>query len=187
MRLPVHIGRRSALQLLGKSHYLPLSNFTALDLFTLPGISVPRWANKPSLWSITFNIIKKQLITGGILENGLTSQIVEGTPLILSAPESAMLEVFYQVPKSINYEEALELMESLPYLRPEIVEALLKTCTSIRAKRLFLHSAEKFQHEWLGVLNLNPLNLGKGKLKIDEGGSYDAKYLQSLPKIRKSL
>jgi len=52
------------------------------------------------------------------------------------------------VPKRQSFGEALQVMESLTSLRPQIVQGLLENCTSIKTKRLFMHTAEQLNHAW---------------------------------------
>lgn len=78
-------------------------------------------------------------------------------------------------------EYALELMHGLSTLRPEVVQALLQACRSIKVKRLFLWAAEAAQHHWLELLNLNTIDLGKGKRQLYKGGRLDTKYQITVP------
>jgi hypothetical protein len=55
-------------------------------------------------------------------------------------------------------------------LRPGLVMSLLKACASVKVKRLFLALAERHQHQWLRHLNLNKVDLGKGKRMLAPGG-----------------
>jgi hypothetical protein len=68
-------------------------------------------------------------------------------------------------------------------LRSQVVQLLLEKCCLVKVKRLFLHLAEKCQHNWLAELDLNRIDLGHGKRKIGAGGIYDAKYQLSVPKL----
>lgn len=185
LNLPIYIGGKAALQLLGKAHYLPLGDTLFLDLYTLPSTSLPSWISKLSLEAINYKIHKILLFDSVIHTSlGLTKKEINGVDLSVSAPERAIMEVFYDVPQNISYEESILLMENLDRLRPQVVQTLLENCKSIKVKRLFLHAAEKFQHEWLNDVELNKIDLGKGKRRIGEGGDYDSKYQLSVPHIR---
>ncbi len=178
LQLPLHAGGKSALQLLGKAQYVPLVDVASIDLFVSARTTIPSWVNKKDLWDTKFNLIKKNLFNGD-KKTGLITQ--ETNNIEISMPERAILEVFYQVTKTISYQEALQLLENLPFLRPKILQELLNRCTSIKTKRLFMCAAEKFNYEWFGQLNIKKINFGKGKLKIGDGGNYNAKYKLSLP------
>lgn len=67
-------------------------------------------------------------------------------------------------------------MEGLNNLRPSQVQALLEQCNSVKVKRLFLYLAEKSDHEWVHHLQLEKINLGKGKRSVVKGGAYNSKY-----------
>lgn len=67
-------------------------------------------------------------------------------------------------------------MESLTALRPPVVQRLLETCTSVKTKRLFMHSAERLGHRWLADVDLEAVDFGAGKRTIHAGGKLDTKY-----------
>lgn len=92
------------------------------------------------------------------------------------------MEVCARVPRDYSYEEANHLMEGLPTLRPHRVQALLERCTSVKAKRLFLHLAERSGHAWLPGLDLARMDLGSGKRMLIKGGRLDRKYLITVPR-----
>jgi len=184
LRLPVHVGGKTALQLLGQSHYVP-TGFGQQDiqLFAPQGIKLPRWINSAS-WEATFKLFTTQLFDGSQAESvGLLEQVVDGLKVQLSSPERAALEVCYLVPKAVTFQEAALLMENLSRLRPKYVHAMLEGCQSIKAKRLFLYLAEYYQHGWVNELNLKQLNLGEGKQVIAGGGEYSTKYKISVPSL----
>ena len=78
-------------------------------------------------------------------------------------------------------EHTLLLMEGLSTLRPSIVQLLLENCTSIKAKRLFLWSAERVQHTWIHQLDVGRVDLGKGKRQLFKGGPLHSKYMITVP------
>jgi hypothetical protein len=102
----------------------------------------------------------------------------------ISTRERAALELLYLIPEKQQYEEAKALFEGLQGLRPKLVQSLLEDCTSIKAKRLFLHLAEETNQPWFSELKIERVTLGKGKRVIGEGGRFDSKYNISVPKIR---
>ena len=73
-------------------------------------------------------------------------------------------------------------MEGLANLRPQLVEQLLKECTSIKVKRLFLYMADKVRHQWLPFVDQSNLELGKGDRSIAPNGVYIAKFKIIVPK-----
>jgi hypothetical protein len=72
-------------------------------------------------------------------------------------------------------------MQALGNLRPGHVTTLLRACTSVKVKRLFLALAERHRHPWLPHLNLDGVDLGKGKRMLEPGGKLHPKYLITLP------
>ena len=100
----------------------------------------------------------------------------EGIELEVATLERAAFEMMYLVPKRQSYEEALQIMESLASLRPQVVQRLLECCTSVKTKRLFMHAAEKLDHPWLSRLNLSYIDFGSGRRTIHAGGRLDKKY-----------
>ena len=90
--------------------------------------------------------------------------------------EQAAFEMMYLVPKRQSYEEAVQVMESLTSLRPQVLQQLLENCTSVKTKRLFMHAAESTDHAWLKRLDLSKVNFGSGRRTIHAGGHLDKKY-----------
>ena len=152
-------------------------------LFNRSNSRVPLWFRKPNAWDAECAIYQASLFHEDDSDLGLISKPIDGINVYLSSPERAALEILYLVPNKQSYEEAFKLIEALTQLRPNVVQSLLEKCKSIKVKRLFLYLADKFQHPWLSRLDLSKVNLGRGNRVIGQGGSYDAKYQLSLPKI----
>ena len=112
---------------------------------------------------------------------GLTRKEMGTYSIKVSAPERAMMEVLYLVPQEESYEEAKLLMEGLSTLRPELVQALLKNCRSVKVKRLFMHLAEACNLPWVKKVDTKKVNFGKGKRVVVAGGHFDSKYNISVP------
>ena len=84
-------------------------------------------------------------------------------PLIFSSEERAIIEMLQDVPERASIYEAYVLLQGRVNLRPERVSALLRACTSIKAKRLFLALAARQRHAWFKHLDLAGVDCGKGK------------------------
>jgi hypothetical protein len=67
-------------------------------------------------------------------------------------------------------------------LRPRIVMELLKTCSHVRTKRLFLWFAERHSHGWFRKLDVDQVDLGSGKRAVVKKGALDSKYLITVPR-----
>jgi len=186
LSLSIHVGGKTALELLGQAHFIPLGDVKNVILFTIPSTKIPRWFNKNNLWGTRFYIYKTVLFGQKHLSLGLIERQIDSMKLILSSPERAVMEMLYLVPREQTFEEAKLLMENLAQLRPTVVQLLLENCFSIKVKRLFLHLAEQYQHSWVAELNLKKIYLGHGKRVIGKGGEYHSKYQLSLPKLMES-
>ncbi len=183
LELPVHIGAKSALTLLGRAHYVPMQSTPRVFLFSEPGINLPKWCTSHPKWRDQLVLIKRRLLKN-THDKWFVTREINSLPLRLSSPELAILEVMMLIPKHQTYPEAILLMENLSNLRPKVVQSLLECCISIKAKRLFLHAAQKHNHSWLSKLDINNIDLGRGVRTIAEGGSYDAKYQLAVPKLK---
>lgn len=179
LKLPVHVGAKTALQMQGYAHFLPLGKGSTVALFGPPDVKLPAWF-KQHRWGIKVRYTTTNLFAGQA-EQGLTRKELGPYSIKLSAPERAIMEVLYGVPQVDSYEEARLLMEGLTTLRPRLVQALLETCASVKVKRLFMFLAENCKHTWAGKVDLSRVDLGKGKRALVKGGRFDAKYQITVP------
>jgi len=183
LHLPLYVGAKTALELLGQAHFIPMQGIKRVVLFHSSKVKVPLWFRKAKAWDAEFNIYQVSLFQEDDSRLGVINRAIEGVDIYLSSPERAALEILYLVPKKQSFEEASKLIETLTQLRPNLVQSLLEKCKSIKAKRLFLYLADKFQHPWLSKVDLSKVSLGSGNRVIGEGGEYHPKYQLSLPKI----
>jgi len=179
LRLPVHVGAKSALELQGYAHYLPMNELPRIHLYGSPGRPLPAWFKKhPWKSRVRFHLAQ---IFPEKPDLGLTKKSRGDYWVRLSAPERAALELLEAVPREESFEGAGLLLEGLMSLRPDLVQELLESCRSVKAKRLFLYFAEKFGLPWFKQLNLERVDLGKGKRQIVKGGRFDKKYQITVP------
>jgi hypothetical protein len=181
LHLSVHIGSRTALELKGYAHYAR-TNATTLFILSKAGCQLPKWFMNHD-WGVNFYFKTTNLISQEI-ENSLTKYEHKDFEIKISSPERAALEMLYLVPKNQGFDEASHIMENLTTLRPELVQKLLESCNSIKAKRLFLYLSEKHNHDWFAQLDLSKVNLGSGKRVIIKGGKLDSKYKIVVPQER---
>ncbi len=179
MGLPIHAGGKTALQMQGYAHFLPMEQGTTLSLFGNPGVKLPTWFKKYH-WGTKIRYTATNLFTGEA-DHGLTKKDMGSYLVTVSTPERAMMEVLYGVPGEESYEEAKLLMEGLTTLRPRLVQALLEHCVSVKVKRLFMVVAESCRHAWVKKLNVSKVDLGKGKRMLVRGGRLDSKYNITVP------
>ncbi len=171
----IYIAGKTALELQGFGHFLPLGHQRPIWLFGPLGQKLPQWFKKR--WGQEI----KYVMTDFLGEEGITAQDQGGYSLRISSPERAILEVLYFVPNSQSFEEAKLLMEGLATLQPQAMQHLLQGCTSIKVKRLALVLAEYFRHGWLQELDLSKITLGKGKRSLEKSGFLHSKYQITLP------
>lgn len=172
LALPVHPGGVTAIELRGYSHYIPLGARRVI-LFGKPGTKLPTWF-KTHTWSRPMMLVNTDAFA--ITKNTTSTLKVDGVDLEVATFEQAIFEMMHLVPKRQSYEEAIQVMESLATLRPLVVQPLLERCTSIKAKRLFMRTAERASHSWLKRLDPSKINLGSGRRTIHPGGILDKKY-----------
>jgi Transcriptional regulator, AbiEi antitoxin, Type IV TA system/Transcriptional regulator, AbiEi antitoxin N-terminal domain len=176
--LAIHPGARTALELAGYGHFLPLER-QSLMLFGTTGVKLPQWLKQQAqVWQIkyvTTNLFAQSPLLG------LTERRFRDLAINISTPERASLEMLYLVPHTQSVEEAWLLMEGLVTLRPRLVQSLLAACNSIKVRRLFLYLAEQHQHPWFERLDLSAIDLGVGNRSIVSGGRLDPKYQITVP------
>ena len=102
-------------------------------------------------------------------------------PLMLSAPERAILELLDELPDQETFHQADMLMEGLSTLSPTRLQTLLADCRSVKVKRLFFFFADRHRHAWLKRLDRSAIDLGSGKRMLVKGGRFDAKHLITVP------
>lgn len=114
------------------------------------------------------------------------TRLEEGAwPFTRSSPERAYLEILMDVPDTVSFEHADQLMQGLTSLSPRRLEQLLKLTRNIKVRRLFYWFAERQQHIWFKKLSplpaLDELGPGSGKRMIVQGGKLDTKYGITVP------
>jgi len=179
LQLPIHAGGKTALQMQGYAHFLPMGKGTTVSLFGPPDVKLPTWF-KQYRWGIKVRYTATNLFADQA-DQGLTKKDIGPYSIKVSTPERAMMEVLYGVPLVDSYEEARLLMEGLTTLRPRVVQRLLENCVSVKVKRLFMLLAENCKHPWIGKVDLSKVDFGKGKRQLVKGGRFDSKYNITVP------
>lgn len=173
----VHPAGKTALSLLGKAHYLELSPKKAV-VFGGKNEKLPTWC-KTHDWGIQLDYYSSSFLPADI---GLVEVELKTFSIQVSSAARALLECLFLAPKNQELVECYQLMEGLNNLRPNLVQKLLESCTSIKVKRLFLFLAEKANHSWVKHINLEKIDLGSGKRSIVKNGAYNSKYKITVPK-----
>jgi len=171
--LDLHPGAITAFELRAYAQYLALGGGREVVLFGSAPTKLPSWFTRHT-WSQSMSLVT----SNSFGENDRATSIVniDGVDLAVATLERAAFELLYLVPKRQSYDEVLQVMESLTSLRPQIVQRLLENCTSIKTKRLFMHTAEQLNHAWVSRLDLSRVDFGSGKRTIHTGGRLDKKY-----------
>lgn len=182
--LPVHVGAKTALELLGYAHFLPLGKGGGVHLFGSAGQRLPAWFLRQR-WEANVQYHATRLFSDKP-DTGLTEKTIGEFPVRISVPERAALELASLVPQKESFEGAKLLLEGLTTLRPELVQELLEACRSVKAKRLFLYLAEECEHVWVQKLDLARVNLGSGKRSIVSGGHLNARYQITVPEVSRA-
>lgn len=177
--LPIHAGGKTALELQGYAHFVPVGEGGPVYLFGDPGTRLPAWFLRHA-WGVKVVYATQGLFTGN-LKIGLTEKPMGDYPIGLSAPERGLLELLTRVSDGDSLEEAKLLMEGLTGLRPNLVQELLESCRSVKAKRLFLFLADLCGHSWVDKLDALKVDLGKGKRSVVKGGRLDSRYQITVP------
>ena len=200
MQRPPAIGGRTALELSGYEHYLSLGDLRQVTLYgesTLPlwpnalvgPLFVHRNAHRlfpaPSTPAGAAQLRTAAHSGSDALRSGpdhlVWRRLDNGLGVVMSSAERAALEMLEELPNRLSFHEADMYMGSLTALHPKRVSALLTTCASVKAKRLFLWFAERHEHQWFDQLDLENVNLGSGKRSLVGGGKLDAKYGITVP------
>lgn len=180
---PVVVGGLSALSISGLSQYLSLGSTPHIHLYATE--KLPSWLARLSL-PIKF----EGHSTSKLWPDSLSKDIAfvkkhewgeQLPPVYFSCPEKAILEVLMDLPESVSFEHADELMQGLVNLSPRKLDALLKGCKSVKVKRLFFWLAKRQAYPWFDKLNVENYDLGSGKRVVAKGGKLDTEYLITVP------
>lgn len=182
---PIHVGGISALTARGHAQYLPLGGEPSVHLWThaSDARSLPRWVKTIELQQ-RWEVHTERLFDKSAERVGLTGLLtrVRNWELAASAPERAILEVLSLVDETpASFTHAAELFEGLTTLRPAVAQRLLEACRSIKAKRLFVFLASRYDYAWRRKLNLAPVALGSGKRLITRGGRLAPEFSITVP------
>lgn len=157
LKLPIHLGGKSALRRRGATHFLSLREEN-VTLIALPGTTTPGWFKKFD-WGVNIKVSSPCLFENDL---GIDHEEIESFSIRLSSRERAILEMLHFVPHSQSLEEAKLFMQGLNNLRGDLVQNLLESCHSIKVKRLFIRLATEFNFGWLEKLDLKRIDFGAG-------------------------
>ena len=179
LKLSIHCGARTALDLQGYGHYVAFAARTVY-LFGYPGQKLPKWFREYD-WHVKVAYKMTALFPRG-LDDSYVDFPTGDFSIRIASPERAAMEMLYYVPSEQGFDEAERIMESLLTLRPVVAQKLLETCNSVKVKRLFMYMAEKSGLPWVVQLDLGKVDFGKGDRTVVEGGRLDPKYRITVPR-----
>jgi len=178
--MTVHVGGRTALELQGRAHFVPLGRQKKVILVSDQPEQLPAWF-KNYRWEASLEHCCLSLFEH-VPDKAIAKLDCGGFEVVISSAERAVMEQMHLARTNDDVEQAYQLMEGLNTLRPNVVQDLLVNCRSVKVKRLFLWSAETVGHTWFGRLDSSRVDLGKGKRQLYKGGRLDLKYQITVPK-----
>lgn len=177
--LLVHPGGRTALSIQGVSHYVRWQEEQAV-LFALTGTRIPSWFAEHR-WSVKIDFKFTSFLPMDLAQSYNDIQHRDFS-IRISSPERAILEMLYDVPRVVSFDEAGKIAEGLLTLRPLLMQTLLHQCSSIKVKRLMLFYADHYDLPWFSEIDVDKIDLGQGKRSIIKSGRLDSKYQITIPK-----
>lgn len=154
----LHVGGKSALDWYGVRQYV--SQHPVLHLYGWTAGRLPEWFTErfPAEYhrKRLFEERPSALLHVRPFENR------KGAPLV-SAPERALLEVLSEVGVRQSLQEARELVESSYSLRADVLNDLLKHCTSVKTVRLCLQLGRELSQPWASKLDSSQLPKGSDR------------------------
>ncbi len=180
LNMSIHAGGRTALELQGLSHNVPIGEYKKVILISDKPEQIPAWFRNKK-WDAKIEHSCMSLFTG-IPTEASTKSDCGGFEIGISSAERAIMEQIHLTRNNEDIEQAYQLLEGLNTLRPQVVQKLLENCRSAKVKRLFLWSSETLGHEWFLRLDTSRINLGKGKRQVYKRGQFNLRYQITVPK-----
>ncbi len=170
------VGGRTALELQGFAHYLPMRDVQHVHLY---GEAHPTWLKRLDDAG-RYRLHSTKLFGMSADEETIEVDTPIG-PLKCSTPERAILELLDELPKHESAHIVSAAFEGLAPARPRRLEKLLASCTSIKVKRLFFVFADKHGHAWRRHLSPGRFHLGSGPRALFEKAQFHPRYAISVP------
>lgn len=175
----VYVGGLSALEQAGLGHYLQSQR---LHLYSPE--PAPAWLERLDLGVVVTWHGTRRLWPSDSLQQGEGLREAAGPagwPYRIATPEQAYLELLADVPDTVSFEHADQLMQGLTALSPRRLDALLRSCQHVKVKRLFFFFASRHRYGWLRHLDREAYDLGSGKRVVATGGRLDRELLITVP------
>ena len=170
------VGGRTALELQGFAHYLPMRDDRDVHLY---GEAHPSWLKRLD-GADRYRLHGTKLFDMNANDETVKVDSPVG-PLKSSTSERAILELLDELPKHESVHIVDTVFEGLASARPRRLEKLLASCTSIKVKRLFFVFADRHGHAWRRHLSPETFDLGSGPRALFENGHFHPRYRVSVP------
>lgn len=178
LKLPVHVGGETALQLQGYSHFIS-PKLSYCHLYTPTKNKLPKWFTDNE-WGVEIILHISTLFGNKTL--GIKELEQNMIPIKVADAERAILEMLSHVNSESTFLKAWQIMEGMMTLRPAMMQQLLEACNSVKVTRLCLYMSERHQLPWLKSLNKEKFDVGSGNRSIVKGGKLNEKYQITVPK-----
>lgn len=165
----VYVGGISALAQEGVGQYVNMGSTVHLySKFPQPEWSKKIEVDAKIVWHTYGRIWNEDVF---LIGNSLKKKdTVYQWPFWVAHPEQAYLELLAEVPDSISFEYADEIMQGLTFLSPKRLDVLLRGCESVKVKRLFVLFAKRNRYAWFDRLQLDLYDFGAGKRMLVREG-----------------
>jgi len=181
LKLEVHVGGETALELDGLYDQVPQANGQSVYIYGPKGLKLPQWF-KNAKFKVLPVFSKIELFSKEPIQT--YSEIkFSSYGVKVSSRERAILELLSDVPQKKDIASVFNLFHQLSTLRPKVVQSHLENCESVKVKRLFLYIARETHQPWLPEINRTKINLGKGKRVVVKGGRFDQEFQITVPEI----
>lgn len=179
LKLDIHIGGDTALELHGVIDQVPQSKNKEIYLYGAQGTKLPKWFFSKEL---KINTIFSKI---DLFSEDPTSSFVQTKQstysVKISSRERAVFELLSEVPQKRDLESIQPLFIQFATLRSKIIQSHLEKCNSIKVKRLFLYLARESNHSWYKDLDKNKIELGSGNRVIAVNGVLDSEFMITVP------
>lgn len=177
--LHVYPSGKTALELMGRAHFLPLGENPPIQLSLPASERLPEWfTRQPFAANLT---VFNSAVLFDPVSTALTHWEGRNFTIKISTPERAIIELCHLLPHKTDTQEVQLLMQGLTSLRPQLLQKVLLDCRSVKAKRLFLVLAEIAAHPWFGQLDISAVDLGNGKRTLPIEGRLHPRFHITVP------
>lgn len=178
----VHPGSRTVLELRGMAQYLRMGTNTVFLLSPDKHKNfLPAWFHAFENKSFNFQLLQVKIFEEGFADLEDYQPPQSSFTIRISSVEQALLEMLSLANRHMDLDEAFKIFENVRTVNTVKMSSLLKKCTSVKTKRLFMVMATRLQMPWLKELDLKGIEFGSGSRTLVPGGHYDRKYSITVP------